>query len=94
MAKVYLIYGSIPRRITNSWRVLDVTYRGGATNTGAKIYFKNEAFGEQLSKSMLHIVNGLNPTIVENLITLDKGQIRKGKISKAITGEGSKIGDE
>jgi len=75
-------------------RVLDVTYRGGATNTGAKIYFKNEAFGEQLSKSMLHIVNGLNPTIVENLITLDKGQIRKGKISKAITGEGSKIGDE
>ncbi len=75
-------------------RLLDVTYRGGATQTGAKIYFKDEAFGEQLSKSMLHIVNGLNPTIVENLITLDKGQIRKGKFTKAITGEATKIGDE
>ena len=75
-------------------RLLDVTYRGGATQTGAKIYFDGEAPGEVLTKSMLHILNGLNPTIVENLITLDKGQIRKGKISKAITGEGSKIGDE
>jgi hypothetical protein len=75
-------------------RLLDVTYRGGATNTGAKIYFENEAFGQQLYKSMLHIVNGLNPTIVENLITLDKGQIRKGKFSKAFTGEATKIGDE
>ena len=75
-------------------RLLDVTYRGGATSTGAKIYFDGEAFGEKLSKSMLHIVNGLNPTIVENLITLDKGQIRKGKFTKAITGEATKIGDE
>jgi hypothetical protein len=75
-------------------RVLDVTYRGGATQTGAKIYFDGESPGEVLTKSMLHVLNGLNPTIVENLITLDKGQIRKGKISKAITGEGSKIGDE
>jgi len=75
-------------------RALDVTYRGGKTQTGAKIYFENEAFGQQLYKSTLHIMNGLNPTIVENLITLDKGQIRKGKISKAFTEEATKIGDE
>ena len=61
-------------------RALDVTYRGGATQTGAKIYFEGEAFGQQLYKSMLHILNGLNPTIVENLITLDKGQIKKGEV--------------
>jgi hypothetical protein len=75
-------------------RVLDVTYRGGKTQTGAKIYFDGEAPGEILTKSMLHILNGLNPTIVENLITLDKGQIKKGKFTKAFTGEPTKIGDE
>ena len=75
-------------------RLLDVTYRGGKTQTGAKIYFEGEAPGEVLTKSMLHILNGLNPTIVENLITLDKGQIKKGKFTKAFTGESTKIGDE
>ena len=75
-------------------RVVDVTFRGGATTTGAKIYNKGEAFGEQLSKSMLHVLNGLNPTIIENLITFDKGQVRKGKIAKAITGEATKTGEE
>jgi hypothetical protein len=49
-------------------RFLDVTVRGGKTSLGAKIYNKEGAFGTNFNKGLVHVLNGFNPSIVEQFV--------------------------
>ena len=42
-------------------RITDVTLRGGKTGTGKVIYRETDPLGVQISKSLEHIIGGLNP---------------------------------
>ena len=48
--------------------------RGGRRRTGAEIYKPTDNPGEKIVKSMQHILGAMNPSIVDNFVTIKPGQ--------------------
>jgi len=75
-------------------RVADVTYRGGRTNTGAIVYRDVEDDGTKIQKSIVHVVGGFLPGLVEQFATVSGGQVAPGRVTRAITGVPGKQGQQ
>ena len=74
-----------------SERVADVVSvagfgRGGRRRTGAEVYDQADDGYEKMVKSMRHILGAMNPSIVDNFVTIraDRGVV-PGKITRAAT---------
>jgi len=74
-------------------RLIDVTTRGGVTQTGAPIYAKAESMGDKVKKSIFHVLGALNPGVLEQFVTIKGGDIVPGRASRALTGLPSREGD-
>lgn len=61
--------------------------RGGQTPTGAFIYREGESFGEKLSKSAIHVLGGYIPGYMEMGFEERRGEIKPGRVARAITGQ-------
>lgn len=69
-------------------RLLDVTTRGGRTDTGAFVYRKDSDSGIiQFQKSINHILGGFTPGIVEQAYEIRGGTVKAGRYSRAFTGD-------
>lgn len=47
-------------------RIFDVTLRDGNTDSGIKVYSQGDSLGGKMKKGLVHVFNGLNPSILEN----------------------------
>jgi hypothetical protein len=74
-------------------RVIDVTTRGGRTQTGAEIYEPGALWGDQISKSVNHVVGAFIPGIVDQLVTVKGGEFVPGRVTRSVTGMPSTVGD-
>ena len=75
-------------------RVLDVTTRQGRTQTGAEVYDRDgDMWGDQLSKSLAHVVGAFIPGIIDQVVTVRGGEFVPGRATRAATGMPSKQGD-
>ena len=58
--------------------------RGGFRRTGAKIYEPTDNPGEKFTKSMEHILGAMNPSILDNFVTIKPGKgLTPGRITRA-----------
>ena len=58
--------------------------RGGRRRTGAEIYEPTDNPGEKFVKSMQHILGAMNPSIIDNFVTIKPGQgLVPGRITRA-----------
>ena len=75
-------------------RIADVTYRGGRTNTGSIVYRDVEDDGTKIQKSVVHVLGGFLPGLVEQFATVSGGQFAPGRVTRAITGVPGKQGQQ
>jgi hypothetical protein len=75
-------------------RIADVTYRGGQTQTGSIVYRDAEDDGDKVKKSVIHVMGGFLPGIVEQFFTVSGGEFVQGRTSRALTGLAGKQGQE
>ena len=70
--------------------------RGGRTSTGSPIYTEEDvASGEAFTKSVNHILGGLVPGLVEDLLVKERrGKFVPGRVYRAITGMPGPRGEE
>lgn len=77
-----------------SERIADVTLRGGVSKTGAKIFVEGENSLDRSTKTILHILGGFTPGAVEMFYRERRGELEPGRITKAVTGEVGRYGEE
>ena len=75
-------------------RVADVTYRGGRTSTGSIVYRDVEDDGTKIQKSVVHVIGGFLPGLVEQFATVSGGEFVQGRATRAATGLVGKQGQE
>jgi len=75
-------------------RIADVTYRGGQTQTGSIVYRDAEDDGDKVKKSVIHVMGGFLPGIVEQFGTVSGGEFVRGRTARALTGLPGKQGQE
>ena len=69
--------------------------RGGRRRTGAEIYEATDNPGEKFVKSMQHILGAMNPSIIDNFVTIKPGQgLVPGRISRAAEGTPGAYGQD
>lgn len=58
--------------------------RGGRRRTGAEVYEETDNPNEKLVKSMQHILGAMNPSLIDNFVTIKPGEgITPGRITRA-----------
>ena len=58
--------------------------RGGRRRTGAEIYADTDNPGEKFTKSMEHILGAMNPSILDNFVTIRPGKgLTPGRVTRA-----------
>jgi len=60
--------------------------RGGQTSTGAKVYEPTDSLGDRVSQGFLHVVDAVTPAIGRELYGFDKGELKEGKLTRAMLG--------
>tara|TARA_R100001460_G_scaffold53501_1_gene92567 strand:- start:214 stop:1116 length:903 start_codon:yes stop_codon:yes gene_type:complete len=75
-------------------RIADVTVRNGVTKTGAEIFIDKEDPLDRVQKSITHVLGGFTPGAVELFLRERRGELEAGRVSKAITGDPGRYGEE
>jgi hypothetical protein len=73
-------------------RVLNVTTRNGVTPTGQEIFDENTPFAEKMGRATTHVLSGFSPGAADLFVQERAGQLRAGRIPRAITGTPSATG--
>jgi len=75
-------------------RIADVAVRNGKTKTGASIFIEGENPMDRAQKSTLHILGGFTPGAFEMFYRERRGELEAGRLTKALSGEPSRYGEE
>tara|TARA_R110002012_G_scaffold9557_4_gene43844 strand:- start:12 stop:3986 length:3975 start_codon:yes stop_codon:yes gene_type:complete len=75
-------------------RIADVTVRNGVTKTGAKIFIDKEDPLDRVQKGITHVLGGFTPGAVEMFLRERRGELEAGRVTKAITGDPGRYGEE
>jgi len=75
-------------------RIADVAVRNGETRTGASIFTDGENQIDRAQKSILHILAGFTPGAFEMFYRERRGELEPGRLSKSLTGEVGRYGEE
>ena len=59
--------------------------RGGVSSTGAKIYNETDTLGDKVSQGFLHTIDSLAPAYTKLLAESGKGEIKPGRLTRAMT---------
>jgi len=75
-------------------RIADVAVRDGKTKTGASIFIDGENPIDRAQKSAIHILGGFTPGAFEMFYRERRGETEAGRVTKALTGDPSRYGEE